>query len=62
MDPLKLDTSCTALILVDLQRGIVGMPTSPYSGLSLLKRVLHSLPPFVGCTQRWFTSALIYPT
>ena len=32
MDSLKLDTSCTALILVDLQRGIVGMPTSPYSG------------------------------
>ena len=30
--------------------------------LSLLKRVLHSLPPFVECTQRWFTSALIYPT
>jgi hypothetical protein len=23
MDSLKLDTSCTALILVDLQRGIV---------------------------------------
>src|SRR6202034_1498180 len=32
MDSLKLDTSCTALILADLQRGIVGMPTSPYSG------------------------------
>ena len=38
MDPLKLDTSCTALILVDLQRGIVGMPTSPYSGSFVVEK------------------------
>ena len=38
MDSLKLDTSCTALILVDLQRGIVGMPTSPYSGSFVVEK------------------------
>ena len=62
MVSLKLDTSCTALILVELQRGIVGMPTSPYSGSFVIEKGAHWLPPFVGCTQRWFTSALIYPT
>jgi nicotinamidase-related amidase len=38
MDSLKLDTSCTALILVDLQRGIVGMPTRPYSGSFVVEK------------------------
>ena len=38
MDSLKLDTSCTALILVDLQRGIFGMPTSPYSGSFVIEK------------------------
>jgi hypothetical protein len=38
MDSLKLDTSCTALILVDLQRGIVGMPTSPYFGSFVVEK------------------------
>ena len=38
MDSLKLDTSCTALILVDLQRGIVGMPTSPCSGSFVVEK------------------------
>ena len=38
MDSLKLDTSCNALILVDLQRGIVGMPTRPYSGSFVVEK------------------------
>jgi hypothetical protein len=38
MDSLKLDTSSAALILVDLQRGIVGMPTSPYSGSFVVEK------------------------
>jgi nicotinamidase-related amidase len=38
MDSLKLDTSCTALILVDLQRGIGRMPTRPYSGAFVVEK------------------------
>jgi nicotinamidase-related amidase len=37
---LTLDPAATALILVDLQAGIVAMPTVPHAGDDLLKRSL----------------------
>ena len=38
MEPLKLDPTTTALILIDLQHGIVGMPTSPHPASSVLEK------------------------
>jgi nicotinamidase-related amidase len=35
---LNLSATNTALILIDLQKGIVGMPTQPYSGPAVLDR------------------------
>jgi nicotinamidase-related amidase len=29
-EPIKLDKNSTALVVIDLQKGIVGMPTQPY--------------------------------
>jgi nicotinamidase-related amidase len=37
MEALKLDAASTALILVDLQRGIVGMQTAPHAALSVVE-------------------------
>jgi hypothetical protein len=62
MDLLKLDTSCTALILVDLQRGIVGMPASPYSGSVVVEKGASLAAAFRRMYATVFTSALIYPT
>jgi len=36
-DP-ELDPGSTALIVIDLQKGIVGMPTTPYEGDAVLRR------------------------
>src|ERR1700704_5656908 len=33
-----LPAASTALILIDLQKGIVGMPTAPYSGEAVLAK------------------------
>ncbi len=35
---LTLSAATTALILIDLQRGIVAMPTQPYSGTAVLEQ------------------------
>ena len=35
---LNLSAATTALILIDLQKGIVGLPTQPYSGAAVLDR------------------------
>ncbi|CAB1130056.1 putative enzyme of isochorismatase family [Candidatus Hydrogenisulfobacillus filiaventi] len=35
---LKLDPATTALVLIDLQRGIVGMPTEPYPAQVVVAR------------------------
>lgn len=35
---LKLSASTTALILVDLQKGVVGLPLEPYDGNTVLQR------------------------
>ena len=32
MNPIKINLTETALVLIDLQKGIVGMPLAPYSG------------------------------
>ena len=33
---IRLDPSTTALVLIDLQNGIVGMPLAPHSGSDVL--------------------------
>jgi nicotinamidase-related amidase len=38
MTSLPLDPKTTALILIDLQHGIVGMPLAPYSGQQVVER------------------------
>ena len=38
MEPLKLDPTTTALILIDLQHGIVGRQTSPHPASSVLEK------------------------
>src|SRR5215469_3003547 len=35
---LNLSAATTALILIDLQKGIVGLPTQPYSGAAVLDK------------------------
>jgi nicotinamidase-related amidase len=37
-DRLKLDPSKTALVLIDLQQGIIGMPVGPHSATDVLGR------------------------
>jgi len=36
--PLKLDPASTALVLIDLQKGIVARPSYPYSGTEVVSR------------------------
>ena len=38
MTHLAIDAKSTALVLIDLQHGIVGMPLSPHAGADLVKR------------------------
>ena len=38
MTNLAIDAKSTALVLIDLQHGIVGMPLSPHAGADLVKR------------------------
>lgn len=38
MPSLVLDPATTALVLIDLQRGIVGMPTVPHTGADVVTR------------------------
>ena len=38
MTNLAIDPKSTALVLIDLQHGIVGMPLSPHAGADLVKR------------------------
>lgn len=38
MEPLALDPQSTALVLIDLQRGIVGRPTAPHSATDVVAR------------------------
>jgi nicotinamidase-related amidase len=38
MDALKLDAKTTALVLIDLQRGIVGRETTPHSAQEVVSR------------------------
>ena len=35
---ITVPAATTALLLVDLQKGIVGLPTAPYSGEAVLAR------------------------
>ena len=38
MNPPKIDLSKSALVLIDLQKGIVGRPVEPHSGADVVKR------------------------
>ena len=38
MEPLALDPQSTALVLIDLQRGIVGRQTAPHSAADVVTR------------------------
>jgi nicotinamidase-related amidase len=38
MSSLHLDPQKTALVLIDLQKGILSMPTAPHSGLDVVRR------------------------
>ena len=38
MEPLALDPQSTALVLIDLQRGIAGRPTAPHSATDVVAR------------------------
>ena len=38
MDPLKLDPRTTALVLIDLQKGIVGRQTAPHAAAQVVER------------------------
>jgi len=43
---LQLDPKTTALILIDLQRGIVGRQLAPHSGAEVVKRCAHMADTF----------------
>jgi len=55
MEPLKLDPATTALILIDLQHGIVGMQTSPHPASSVLEKAAS-----LAATFRKNSSPVIY--
>jgi len=55
MEPLKLDPATTALILIDLQHGIVGMQTSPHPASSVLEKAASLARAF-----RRSTATVIY--
>jgi len=46
VETLKLDPASTALVLIDLQQGIVAMPTAPHSGPQVLERAASLLAKF----------------
>jgi nicotinamidase-related amidase len=41
MDPLKLDPARTALVVIDLQKGIVATPSAPHSSEDVVRRSAH---------------------
>lgn len=58
---IVLSPATTALILVDLQKGIVGLPTAPYSGEAVLAKGKY-LPNAFGRRKRPLcSSALHFP-
>ena len=46
MEPLKLDPKTTALVLIDLEHGIVALPLAPRSGPEVVKNVVPVLTAF----------------
>jgi nicotinamidase-related amidase len=46
MTSFPLDPKTTALIFIDLQHGIVGMPLAPYSGPQVVERASHLADAF----------------
>lgn len=40
MNPPKIDLTHTALVLIDLQKGITGLPLAPYSGTDVVSRAV----------------------
>jgi nicotinamidase-related amidase len=46
MEPLSIDTDTTALVLIDLQQGIVGLPVAPRTGAEVVANALLLLERF----------------
>jgi nicotinamidase-related amidase len=46
MEPLSIDPDTTALVLIDLQQGIVGLPVAPRSGAEVVANALRLLERF----------------
>jgi nicotinamidase-related amidase len=46
MSPLTFDPSSTALVLIDLQNGIVGLPLAPHSGSAVVGRSVQLADKF----------------
>jgi nicotinamidase-related amidase len=42
MDNLTVDKSRTALVVIDLQKGIVGMSTQPYAAAEVVRNAARS--------------------
>jgi nicotinamidase-related amidase len=40
MNPPKIDLTHTALVLIDLQKGIAGLPLAPYTGADVVSRAV----------------------
>ncbi len=47
-DPILLDPGASALVLIDLQRGIVGMPVAPRDGAAVVRNAGRLLEAFRG--------------
>ena len=45
MEKLSLDAKSTALILIDLQQGIVAMPTAPHPAATVLANAVRLAEP-----------------
>ncbi len=45
-DPILLDSAASALVLIDLQRGIVGMPVAPLDGAAVVRNAVRLLETF----------------
>src|SRR5258708_23520006 len=39
--PMKLDAETTALVLIDLQRGVLAMPVAPHSAAAVYERAMQ---------------------
>ena len=53
MSGLQLDTRKTALVVIDLQKGITGAPTAPYSSAEVMERSSRLARRFARRAGQW---------